>query len=183
MINVIAKRNNGKWRIASVRRSNLTADTVPALRKWVKHNGSDNEAVYFCAPGEKPVPRLPAENAVLEEITLTAEQLEKVKKGCATCGKKRETKTPDTQCWECSEKHFGTAYSLYTEVGYKAINKLHCIGELASAVKHIAYAAPEFAEKLRALRHDIQQGIDIPSSRWEALAEEFYSFYRLEGGK
>ena len=182
IIQYIAIKHDGRWKRQSVRRTNRTEETVPALNKWIR-GASDNEAVYFCNQGERPSPPVPPANAVLEEVTLTPEQLEKIKATGCGCGKKNTAKTPDTQCWECAEKHFGTAYSLYTEIGYKAINKLHCIGELASAVKHIAFAAPEFAEKLRTLRHDVQQGIDIPSSRWEALAEEFYSLYRLEGGK
>lgn len=174
IVEYIAKKRNGKWVALSPRQTRFTEDTVPALNVWLKRGREDESSCFTL--GEKPIPRLPAADAVLEEVTLTAEQLEKVKKaGCSTCGKKRETKLPDTQCWECAEKHFGTAYSLYTEIGYKAINKLHCIGELASAAKHIASAAPEFAAKLRTLRHDIQNGLDIPSTRWDELAEEFYT--------
>ena len=169
-----ATRKDGKWGNRIARRTAFTAETVPALNEWIKRS-SDDEASYFCYRGERPSPPLPKANSELREVTLTAEQLEAIKKSGCGCGKKTAAKTPDTQCWECAEKHFGTAYSLYTEIGYKAINKLHCIGELASAAKHIGTAAGEFAEKLRTLRHDIQNGLDIPASTWESLAEEFYT--------
>ena len=180
IVEYIAKKRNGKWVAASLRQTRFTEETVPRMNQWIKRS-SDNEAAYFCREGEKPVPRLPAADAVLEEVTLTPEQLEKVKKSATGCGCQKSTaKLPDTQCWECAEKHFGTAYSLYTEIGYAAINRLHCIGELASAAKHVASAAPEFAEKLRTLRHDIQNGLDIPASTWETLAEEFYNLKQGE---
>lgn len=175
IIEYIAKKRNGKWVAFSPRQTRFTQETVPALNVWLKR-GREDEASCFTLQGEKPSPRIPDDSTIFKEVKLNAEQLEKVKKsGCSTCGKKRESKLPDTQCWECAEKHFGTAYSLYTEVGYKAINKLHCIGELASAAKHIALSAPEFAEKLRTLRHDIQNELDIPVTIWEDLAEEFYT--------
>ena len=165
----IADHHNGVWHRRKVR-TNFTAETVPALNKWLKQ-GSD--AVYFAYHGDKPVPPLPPKGAALEEVTLTPEQLEKVKV-CASC--KKRTKTPDTTCWICAEKHLGTAYSLYAkEAGYKELNRWHYLGELNDAANHLDGVAHEYAEKIRSLRHDIQMDIKISDERWQELAVEFYT--------
>ena len=180
ILQYIAIKRNGRWQRRSIGRTNLTVETVPALNKWIGR-GSDNEAFYFCYQGEKPFPPVPPVNAVLEEVTLTPEQLEKVKAGgCASC--KKRTKTPEAACWECAEKHLGTAYALYArEHGYKNLNRLHYLGELNNAANHLS-VAPEFAEKLRTLRHDIQRGVEIPDTRWEELSAEFYQLYNQHKG-
>ena len=172
----IAVRHNGKWHRRTVR-TDFTAETVPALHKWLKQ-GSD--AVYFAYQGEKPYPPLPPADMVLEEVTLTPEQLEKIKTSCSSC--KKRTKSPETACWECAEKHLGTAYALYArEHGYQNLNRLHYLGELNNAANHLS-VVPAFAEKLRTLRHDIQQDKEIPDARWEELSAEFYQLYNQHKG-
>ena len=151
--------SGGKWQRKGKRLSYFTAETAPKLHEWLKRD-SESFASYFCFENEKPEPPLPT--GTLTEVALTTEQtaiVQAEKKGCA-CGKKQAevtvadySKHPDDDCFQCAEKHLGTAYALYAkEAGYKELNRLHYLGELNNAFNHLHNKNPQFAEKLRDLR-------------------------------
>jgi hypothetical protein len=142
--------------------------------------------VYFCVENEKPTPSAP-DNSELPELFLTPAQMAVVNKQKANCGcaGKRNgdvvqnatsyTKKPTDDCWQCAEKHLGTAYTLYSkESGYAELNHLHYIGELNSAQQHIFGISRRFAEEIRAFRHDIQIGIKKNDQAWQTLTKNFY---------
>ena len=171
--------SGGKWQKKGKRLSYFTAETVPKLHEWLKRD-SESFASYFCFENEKPEPPLPT--GTLTEVALTTEQtaiVQAEKKGCG-CGKKQAetavadySKHPDDDCFQCAEKHIGTAYALYAkEAGYKELNRLQYIGELNNAFNHLYGVNPQFAEKLRDLRHDIQLRKDVSDERWQQLALE-----------
>lgn len=169
---------NGQWQRKGKRLSFFTEQTVPKLHEWLKR-GDDGVASYFCFENERPTPPLPT--GILPEVVLTTEQKAVVaaeNKGCG-CGKKAEksiadySKRPDENCFQCAEKHLGTAYALlHKEAGYKELNRLHYLGELNNAFNHLYGVNPQFAEKIRDLRHDIQLRKDVTDERWQQLALE-----------
>ena len=64
---------------------------------------------------------------------------------------------PATQCVFCAEKHLSYANALAEEAGYVAINRQRIIGELTAAALHLYKEHAELAEKVRTIRHLIQQ--------------------------
>lgn len=64
---------------------------------------------------------------------------------------------PAEGCELCAEKHLSTAYALAGEAGYVAINRQRIIGELTACALHLYKEHAELAEKVRAIRHLIQQ--------------------------
>ena len=170
-----AVKLEGKWRPRRPRPVTFAGD-IPPLRQWLLME--DGVAAYFAPKGEKPSPLLP-DNPVMPVL---ADGIKITGTGCASCQKKR-SKAPDDTCWECAEKHLGTAYALYArEHGYRNLNRWHYLGELNNAANHLDDAVPEYAEKIRALRHGIQQDITIPDSRWEELSAEFYQLMSTKKG-
>ena len=64
---------------------------------------------------------------------------------------------PATGCELCAEKHLSTAYALAGEAGYVPINRQRIIGELTACALHLYKEHAELAEKIRTIRHLIQQ--------------------------
>ena len=63
---------------------------------------------------------------------------------------------PAEGCELCAEKHLSTAYALAGEAGYVPINRQRIIGELTACALHLYKEHAELAEKVRAIRHLIQ---------------------------
>lgn len=180
---ICAVMQNGKWVRRVKRLTFFTEKTVPRLHEWLKR-GSDAEASYFLYQDEKPIPPIPP-NIELPEIYLTAEQQTIVKasekRGCG-CGSKKKTVTTDTRvkkptddCWQCAEKHLGSAYDTYAkEHGYRELNRIHYIGALNDAENHLAGIVPKYTEEIRSFRHDIQRGVKKSDSDWQSLVKKFY---------
>ncbi len=63
---------------------------------------------------------------------------------------------PAEGCELCAEKHLSTAYALAGEAGYVPINRQRIIGELTTCALHLYKEHAELAEKVRAIRHLIQ---------------------------
>lgn len=63
---------------------------------------------------------------------------------------------PAEGCELCAEKHLSTAYALAGEAGYVPINRQRIIGELTACALHLYKEHAELAEKVRAMRHLIQ---------------------------
>ena len=174
---------NGQWGARMKRLTLFTETTVPQLHAWLKR-GSDYQASYFCYESEVPDPRTPA-GVELLEVSLNEKQLAEIAENPKGCGCKKNKKTssdtvnsytkkPSDTCIACAEKHLGTAYALYAkESGYRELNRWHYIGELNNAQQHIYDMSPEFSEKIRALRHDIQSDVIVGDERWQQLAVDF----------
>ena len=64
---------------------------------------------------------------------------------------------PATGCELCAEKHLSTAYALAGEAGYVPINRQRIIGELTACALHLYKEHKELSEKVRTIRHLIQQ--------------------------
>ena len=83
------------------------------------------------------------------------------------------TQQPD-RAWDiCGEKHFSAALMLAEEKGYFAINRQRIIGELVAASWHIFEKHRPTAEKLRDLRHKIQERKKVYLTEWESIAIDF----------
>ncbi len=78
---------------------------------------------------------------------------------------------PATQCIQCAEKHISLASALAWECGYKAPNRQRVIGELAAAALHLCVEHKELADRVRAVRHLIQQRKE-PEVQWDDLLTE-----------
>ena len=78
---------------------------------------------------------------------------------------------PDEQCIACCEKHFSQAWDWATEGGYVAINRQKIIGALASAQAHCWQKHYDLAEKIRDLRHKVQNREIISNYEWEKIAD------------
>jgi hypothetical protein len=78
---------------------------------------------------------------------------------------------PAEACALCAEKHLSTAYALACEVGYAVPNRQRIIGELTAATLHLWAEHRELAEKVRALRHIIQQRREAEAG-WLVLIAE-----------
>ena len=173
-----AIRANKKWFRKAKRPTFFTAETVPRLHEWLRR-GDDGTASYFLYRDEVPSPPVPPADMELPEIYLDEPRETAISKDCG-CGKKKKsgiprTKTPTDDCWICAEKHLGSAYDTYAkEHGYRELNRLHYIGALNDAENHLAGVVPEFAEEIRAFRHDIQNGVPKSDSVWQALCKKFY---------
>lgn len=63
---------------------------------------------------------------------------------------------PAEGCVLCAEKHLSTAYALAGEAGYVQINRQRIIGELTACALHLYKEHKELSEKVRAVRHLIQ---------------------------
>lgn len=185
-----------KWTRPGMVVSHLDDTTVPAMHTWVEYG--QLVAAYFAHEGETPTPATP-EGIALLKVSPRAEQAAKksaapAKKNCG-CGQRRSNdsatstrvtaaardKRPDDACWVCAEKHLGTAYALYKkEAGYKELNRWHYVGELNNAVNHLWHLNQDYAEKIRDLRHSVQLEKNVADSRWQELAQEFYSIRKLD---
>lgn len=174
---------NGQWQRKGKRLSFFTEQTVPKLHEWLKR-GEDGVASYFCFENERPTPPLPLIDRELSEVYLTEAQSTLVAQssGCG-CKKPRSTgsnalprtKTPTDDCWQCAEKHLGSAYDTYAkEHGYRELNRIHYIGALNDAENHLAGVSPKLAEDIRNFRHNIQDGVNKTDSEWQALSKRFY---------
>ncbi len=64
---------------------------------------------------------------------------------------------PAEGCELCAEKHLSTAFALAGEAGYVAVNRQRIIGELTACALHLYKEHAELAEKIRTIRHLIQQ--------------------------
>lgn len=64
--------------------------------------------------------------------------------------------TPFAPCVLCAEKHISDAWDLARECGYETPNRQTVIGALGSAARHLWSDHREFAERVRAFRHQIQ---------------------------
>lgn len=185
---------NGAWSTPQKTQSNYAEDTAPPMHRWLDFGVG--RAVYLAYEGETPSPPSPNGVGVLK-ASPTPEQKKRIaeKKPCGCGGKPQKaaetkdktktaskfTKRPDDGCWDCAEKHLGTAYALYSkEAGYKELNRWHYIGELNNAVNHLWGMNQGYAEKIRILRHDIQLGMHVSEERWQELAKEFYSIRNIE---
>jgi len=86
-------------------------------------------------------------------------------------GNPTELTSPDEQCLACCEKHFSQAWDWACEGGYIAVNRQKIIGALASAQAHCWRGEYALAEKLRDLRHLIQDREEEKiTNQWENLA-------------
>ena len=83
------------------------------------------------------------------------------------------TQQPDRACDICGEKHFSNALILAEEKGYFAINRQRIIGELVAAAWHIFEKHRPTAEKIRDLRHKIQERKRVYLTDWESIAIDF----------
>lgn len=81
------------------------------------------------------------------------------------CGKHKEARgidlprrtLPTDECVLCAEKHLATAYTLAQECGYEDTNRQRIIGELVLSQWHVWHSNMKLAEKIRTIRHLIQQ--------------------------
>jgi len=78
---------------------------------------------------------------------------------------------PATGCELCAEKHLSTAFALAGEAGYVAVNRQRIIGELTACALHLYKEHAELAEKVRAMRHLIQQRREAEVDWMPMLAE------------
>ena len=78
---------------------------------------------------------------------------------------------PAEGCELCAEKHLSTAYALAGEAGYVPINRQRIIGELTACALHLYKEHAELAEKVRAIRHLIQQRREAEVDWTSMLAE------------
>ena len=64
---------------------------------------------------------------------------------------------PTDECVLCAEKHLSTAYALAQECGYEGVNRQRIIGEIVLSQWHVWHSNMKLAEKIRTIRHLIQQ--------------------------
>ena len=80
---------------------------------------------------------------------------------------------PDEPCLFCAEKHFTEAFSLHNEGGYSAINRHAVMGALVLAQWHCYKDHKSIAEKLRNIRHYIQNRREKETFLlWEEVSRE-----------
>ena len=92
-------------------------------------------------------------------------------------------KKPDEYCLYCAEKHLSTAMQAYNETGYLNNNRQFIIGELELARKHLA-ENDELAQKIRELRHDIQnRKIKVFPEKWDELCSLINTYIDRENQK
>ena len=72
--------------------------------------------------------------------------------------------------------HIAAAHCLATECGYESINRNMIIGDIALAQLNIYKEDYAFAEKLRDLRHGIQNGKNPSHEDWKAALEKAARF-------
>lgn len=89
---------------------------------------------------------------------------------------------PATGCELCAEKHLSTAYALAGEAGYVSINRQRIIGELTACALHLYKEHAELAEKVRAMRHLIQQRREAEVD-WNPLLAEIDALAAAEAKK
>lgn len=68
---------------------------------------------------------------------------------------------PDEECILCGEKHYSYAKRLAQEIGYVAVNRQDIIGELVAAQAHTNKYDEELANKIRDIRHLVQERTEI----------------------
>ena len=78
---------------------------------------------------------------------------------------------PADGCEMCAEKHLSTAFALAGEAGYVAVNRQRIIGELTACALHLFKEHAETSEKVRAIRHLIQQRRETEVDWMPLLAE------------
>ena len=79
---------------------------------------------------------------------------------------------PDEECILCAEKHYSYAMQLSKEIGYVAINRQKIIGELVAAQWHIYKYNEELANKIRDIRHFVQERMHH-LVEWDSLCVKF----------
>lgn len=89
---------------------------------------------------------------------------------------------PATGCELCAEKHLSTAFALAGEAGYVAVNRQRIIGELTACALHLYKEHAELAEKVRAMRHLIQQRREAEVD-WNPLLAEIDALAAAEAKK
>lgn len=77
---------------------------------------------------------------------------------------------PEEPCAFCAEKHLSLAHEIaMREPGYSGINRQRVIGQLSAAEWHLYKENRETCEKVRELRHAIQNRKPVDESRWVEL--------------
>lgn len=89
---------------------------------------------------------------------------------------------PEDGCVLCAEKHLSAAFALAGEAGYVAVNRQRIIGELTACALHLYKEHPELAEKVRAMRHLIQQRREAEVD-WMPMLEEIDRLAAAEAKK
>lgn len=109
------------------------------------------------------------------------------------CGKHRAEKAgglpdmarstlPTDECALCGEKHLSTAYALAQERGYEDTNRQRIIGELVLSQWHVWHLNMKLAEKIRTIRHLIQQRREAEVD-WHPLLAEIDAMAAAEVAK
>lgn len=98
-----------------------------------------------------------------------------------TCIAEGHGKNPEAQCVACAEKHISYALALSKEAGYVPVNRQRIIGELVAAEIHLYRKWPAMAERVRTLRHCIQDRNE-EAADWTGLCLEIEALMHQENG-